>query len=246
MPGTTWRGKGGPRYTRRMQWRRVLVLAGVAIAVATLCVRLGLWQLDRRAQRRALNAERDTTLALPVLTIDSAADTVSRWRRVRATGVYDHDHQVVLVNRPRNGVPGVLVATPLRLTNGEAVYVVRGWVPTPDAATVDLHALTEPQTVTIVGYVERAEEPTRDVPAEWPLRLLRLDPTVLASKLPYAVRSYTLRQLPQAGVPDLPQRLPPPASDEGPHLSYAVQWFSFAAIALIGIGVLAWREIRAT
>ena len=37
-------------------------------------------------------------------------------------------------------------------------------------------------------------------------------------------------------------RLPPPALDEGPHLSYAIQWFSFAAIALIGGTAVAVRN----
>jgi surfeit locus 1 family protein len=37
-------------------------------------------------------------------------------------------------------------------------------------------------------------------------------------------------------------RLPPPALDEGPHLSYAIQWFSFAAIALIGGAAVAVRN----
>jgi cytochrome oxidase assembly protein ShyY1 len=35
-----------------------------------------------------------------------------------------------------------------------------------------------------------------------------------------------------------------PAMDDGPHLSYAIQWFTFAAIALYGALYLLWLERR--
>jgi surfeit locus 1 family protein len=42
----------------------------------------------------------------------------------------------------------------------------------------------------------------------------------------------------------LPRRLPPPELTNGPHLSYAIQWFSFAAIVLIGSFTLFRRTVR--
>jgi cytochrome oxidase assembly protein ShyY1 len=33
----------------------------------------------------------------------------------------------------------------------------------------------------------------------------------------------------------IPPRVPPPPLDEGPHKSYAIQWFSFAIIAVVGM-----------
>ena len=43
----------------------------------------------------------------------------------------------------------------------------------------------------------------------------------------------------------LPEEPPLPPFTNGPHFSYAVQWFSFAAIAIVGYGVVLRRE-RAT
>jgi cytochrome oxidase assembly protein ShyY1 len=35
-----------------------------------------------------------------------------------------------------------------------------------------------------------------------------------------------------------------PALDEGPHRGYAIQWFAFAVIALVGAGAVVVRERR--
>ena len=49
----------------------------------------------------------------------------------------------------------------------------------------------------------------------------------------------------QQGAADRPARLSaPPFGDQGPHLNYAVQWFSFAAIALIGTPLVVRRQRR--
>jgi surfeit locus 1 family protein len=70
----------------------------------------------------------------------------------------------------------------------------------------------------------------------------RLDREGLRSRLPYSLYSLYLRQVPDSTLPAFPRRLEPPALDDGPHLSYAIQWFSFALIALIFAGVIARRR----
>jgi surfeit locus 1 family protein len=70
-----------------------------------------------------------------------------------------------------------------------------------------------------------------------------LDYTRVSRELPYAVRPFYIVELAQGARPaGAPTRLEYPAMDEGPHKSYAVQWFSFAAIALYGVGYLLWTE----
>jgi cytochrome oxidase assembly protein ShyY1 len=41
-----------------------------------------------------------------------------------------------------------------------------------------------------------------------------------------------------------PRRVDPPGLDEGMHLSYAIQWFAFALIALVVGGVVGWEPNR--
>jgi cytochrome oxidase assembly protein ShyY1 len=50
----------------------------------------------------------------------------------------------------------------------------------------------------------------------------------------------------QTPARERPIPAPLPDTSEGPHLSYAIQWFTFAAIALVGYGLLVRRARRGT
>jgi len=202
----------------------------VAIVVATACVLLGKWQLDRLAQRRARNAALAARLALPPLAVrgDIPADS-ARQRRVVAQGVYDFAAERTWPGRSFQGTPGVALVTPLRLADGSAVLVDRGWAPSPDAFHVDHTLYREPDTATVTGIALIPPRGRGDV--------------AVAGFRPFVIQLETPD--PAAG---LPRRWPPPALDDGPHLSYAIQWFSFAAIVLVGTATLlrGGRTSRAT
>ena len=76
----------------------------------------------------------------------------------------------------------------------------------------------------------------------WSMR--SLDRDSLAARFPYTLAGFVVRQLPGEGVPDHPLRTPPRPYDETMHLSYAVQWFTFAAILLGGSVILAFTRRR--
>lgn len=192
----------------------------VAILIAGTCVRLGIWQISRLHERRALNAGIEARGRLPVLAVTGTEPLDSvEWRRVRAAGVYDFTRERVWTGRTFEGVPGVALLTPLRLANGGVVWVNRGWVPSPDAAQVDTGRWREPDSAAVVGVaVEHAGVPF-----------------LVEDSLP-----------PRATGGQVIRRWPPPSLSEGPHLSYVIQWFSFAAIILGGSLVLfAKRRSRA-
>jgi surfeit locus 1 family protein len=200
--------------------RRNVGLVVVAVLVAAVCARLGIWQLDRLRQRTARNAVAAARLALPPLEINKniVADT-ARERRVRARGVYDYTDERTWPGRSFEGTPGVALITPLRLADGSAVLVDRGWVPSPDAFHVEHGAYREPDTATIAGIARIPPRGRGDVET--------------TGFLPFVVEVQTPE--PPRG---LPRRWPRPSFGNGPHLSYAIQWFSFAAIALVGTAVL--------
>ena len=202
--------------------RRDVTLGVVAILVATVCVLLGRWQLNRLTQRRARNSVLATRLGLPPLTVrrDIGADS-ARQRRVVAHGVYDFSAERAWPGRSFQGTPGVALITPLRLADGSVVLVDRGWVPSPDAFHVDHALYREPDTATVTGIALIPPRGRGDVD--------------LAGFLPFVIQLETPEPPPNRG---LPRRWPPPAFDDGPHLSYAIQWFSFALIALVGTAVL--------
>jgi len=210
-------------------------LAGLvfALAVAAVCVRLGVWQLDRLRQRRAWNAAALAARERPPLGVTGGAggaltaDSV-RDRRLRARGIYDYAHERLWRGRSYEGIPGVDLITPLRLADGGAVLVDRGWAPSPDGYHVDEGAYREADSADVLGLGMSAPRARGDV-----------DPARLQDSVPYRLLPFVIQQLPPSTALNRPLppgliRWPAPELSDGPHLSYAVQWFSFAIIIVVG------------
>jgi surfeit locus 1 family protein len=221
---------------------RQVVFIACAVVFGALCTRLGVWQLQRLGQRKQRNAELAARMNEPP--VDVAAlprDTsLARFRRVRLNGRYDYAHETVLAYRERNGAPGVDVITPL-LTPGNdtAVLVDRGWVYSPDGATIDHRLWREPDSVSATGRVQTLwVGPGPAVTGNRPDRLRWVSPEAVAAWAGYPVRPYDVMLEGDTAVsPSHPVRFGQPVVDEGPHMSYAIQWFSFALIAIIGAGL---------
>lgn len=225
----------------------LLVFAGTA-----LCVRLGIWQLDRLEQRRADNAHFLEVRSLPPLELDSASSedlTSQEFRDITARGTYDFSNQVALRNQADKGVLGYHLVTPLMLKDGAAILVDRGFIPAEgNAAPADWRKYDEPGEVAVSGILRLgATEPgfwaASDPPETSPQT--RLDFWVivnlerLAKQIPY-------RLLPVYIEPNMdPSDVTPPIAyqlqyevTEGPHLGYAGQWFTFAALLFFGYPLL--------
>jgi cytochrome oxidase assembly protein ShyY1 len=154
--------------------------------------------------------------------------------------------------------------TPLRPEGGgPAVLVDRGWIPSMDASTAQperFPAKGERTVIALADPIARGIARLRPTPylrVEIDSLLVwstpRLDADSIEARLPYPVRRYLLRALPdaadslevarmaQASVFAGPLRPAPRPYDESMHRNYAGQWFSFAAIALIGSLVLVFK-----
>ena len=108
---------------------RSMVTLGVAIAVALVCVRLGIWQTRRLGERRAHNARLWARMADPVIGLaEVGTDTAgTRYRRVRVEGPARYDREVAWGPRMRNGSPGAHLLTPVPYRGDTMVLVDRGW-----------------------------------------------------------------------------------------------------------------------
>ena len=229
--------------------RRTTAFILLAVIAAAVFVRLGFWQLSRRHQRQALNARVSARIgAAPVDVSTLPRDTaLTRYRRVFVTGTPDWEHELVITARTNIGSPGVHIVTPLRRAgNDTAVLVDRGWAYAPDASTIDLTKWRDERD-TILGYVEALSAAPPDSAPPDPGRLRFLTPPGIARGVPYPVQPFYVVATP--GIDDSartsrPVRTAPPALDEGPHLSYAIQWFFFALVALAGATLVALRERR--
>jgi surfeit locus 1 family protein len=226
----------------------------VALAAAAVCVRLGVWQLSRLGEKRALNAALRTSEGAPELVVAGEPPRAAHAldRSLQATGRFDEAHQFLLSGRFHDGEPGVEVVTPLRLeASATAILVNRGWLPADDAATARPQDHREPGVRTVRGVGEGIRHgaggpPPRALPSDsialWSVRWLDADS--IARRLPYLVAGYVVREAPGAGVPGLPRRSARPLHDEMMHLGYAIQWFLISIVILGGTAALAWSRRR--
>ena len=225
--------------------RRVLVVV-VAVVVAATCVTLGLWQLRRLEERRRLNAEiLDQRSAAPVTIGDVFSGAgADPFRPAVAHGTYDVEHEVLVYGRSLDGEAGHLVVTPLVLDDGDAILVIRGWVPFA-MQTAPVRAASPPSgEVEVNGSLVPDEGDGTNTPDEGVIG--SLDVGGIATTLPdhvFPLPLQLVRQTPAQSGP-LPMPVPLPELSEGPHLSYAIQWFSFAAVAVAGAVILLRRDRR--
>jgi surfeit locus 1 family protein len=218
----------------------------VALVVAVACVGLGFWQLRRLQDRRALNTTIAARRDAPPVDIDGGSSpTLPAFRRVVIHGTYDPEHEVLVYGASLDGAAGDLLVTPIVLADGSGVLIVRGWVPFAIDQAPVAEAAPAPGPVEIHGFVVEDEgdgtsrpDPKGVVP--------RLDVRGIAATLPFAVypRAVQLAEQQPSKTTRLPVPMPAPSLSEGPHLSYAIQWFSFATIAVVGAIVLLRRDRR--
>ncbi len=220
---------------------RVPIFVAFAVLSAAIFVRLGFWQLHRLGERRARNALVTSRLRAPevdvtALTGDSAS---MRFRRAHVTGTPDYGHELVYASRSYKGSPGVNILTPIHVAGRDtAVIVDRGWVYAPDGETVDLAKWHDRDSV-FSGYVEEFPSVAGAMSAAHPGVITRLGYAVVRGALPFPISPVYVVMLGDSVIaPDRLARLTPPPLDDGPHLNYAIQWFAFAAIALVGAGVV--------
>jgi surfeit locus 1 family protein len=229
--------------------RRELVVIAAALVAVLLTGGMGLWQLDRAAQKLALQAALEARIALPPLDASSLARDAptaeaQQYRRASLRGRWLQDRTVFLDNRPLDGRVGFVVVTPLALDDGKAVLVQRGWLPRNFGERAVLAEVTTPPgRVAVEGTV--ALRPPRlfefSNASSGPIRQ-NLDLPSFAREtgldlLPLVV----VQQESQGGITDgLARRWPPPATDVQKHHGYAFQWFALAAVI---IALYVWHRL---
>jgi cytochrome oxidase assembly protein ShyY1 len=233
----------------RRLWLRWTLLVVFVVLLGGVFVRLGEWQLDRLDQRRERNA---VTVANEQARPRPAAEVFTgpigddqQWQRTEATGTFDAEHQFVVRYRKNGEANGFQVVTPLRTSFG-TLLVDRGFAALPAGTAIPNAAPAPPAgEVRVTGFVRRNENGRRGAiePAGGQIRLINSD--ALQEALPYPVLNGYLSAVtvdpPQSGglvpvtLPDL---------SEGPHFWYAVQWFMFTALGVLGIVVFIRADLR--
>lgn len=231
-------------FSRRWLLATILVLAGVA-----LCVRLGIWQLDRLEKRRLFNARVEAQIDQSPLALSGEAlneDIFNmEYRPVKVSGKYDFNQEIAIINQSFGNEWGVHLVTPLVIAGtDQAILVDRGWIPHQDYQSGDWSKYAEPGIVEVEGVLRRpqskAEIGGRTDPTPAPGEAQRaawnfVNIEQIGKQVSYPLLGAYIQQAPNPAWTGLPYRTQPEVEiTEGPHMSYALQWFTFAA--LLGIG----------
>jgi surfeit locus 1 family protein len=218
------------------------------VAFVALTIALGNWQRHRAAEKDALAAQyeaaaREAPVELP--SRDDAALAL-RFRAVKAAGEYDAGHQILIDNKVHGGRPGFDVVAPLRLEgSGRYVLVDRGWI-AQGASRRELPRVPPPAgAVRVSGRVNLPPQRYLELGGERAPGLLweNLDVHRVASATGLDLLPVVIEQTGSGEPPDaLVRDWPPPDSGSAQHVSYMLQWYAFAAIAVMLWLGLNWRE----
>jgi surfeit locus 1 family protein len=237
--------------------RQWLLATLLALAGGALCIRLGIWQLDRLEQRRAFNGHVEAMWAAEPLnpTGEPAENlTTMEYRAVILSGTYDFENQIVLRNRYFQGEYGYNLLTPLLLDDGSAVLVDRGWIPADgNDSPATWRRYDQLGPVEVQGQIRlgQARPDMGGVPdptlAPGQSKLVfwnNINLERIGQQLPYPlIDVYVQPEVDPADVaPPIPYQ-PELELSEGPHLGYAVQWFTFAGILVLGYPFYVRKEL---
>jgi len=232
-------------------FRTSLKLAAPLFILALVFGGLGLWQLERKAEKENLFQRFEEA---PELTLEQAMAQQEIFAQVEASGRYDPERHILLDNKILDGRAGVYVLTPFTLPDNSVLLVNRGWLPLPpDRRHLPL-VPTDASTRTIRGQLNRLPEPGRRLgdadillADQWPQLVTYLDPLPVSKALNTPLAPW-LVQLDASDPTGFGGRQWKAATmNPDVHGAYAFQWFSLAATAIaiwIVLGVRQGRHLR--
>lgn len=231
-------------------WVRWALMTAFVVALGFTFVNLGQWQLDRLDQRRDRNASTAEHESAPIQPFEAAFSKPildsDQWQRVEVRGTFLADKQLQARYRSFDGMTGWELVTPLRTTGDQVVLVDRGFVERPAGQDFPKVFPAPPAgEVHVVGYVRRNEQGNTNqmTPTENTVRLINSDTLSQELGLPLVNGYLSLIEVTPAQSAELVPITPPPPT-EGPHWSYAMQWFAFTAIAGVGLVILIRNDIK--
>ncbi|MFC6355571.1 SURF1 family cytochrome oxidase biogenesis protein [Luethyella okanaganae] len=240
----------GWRFAFSRRWAGYLALT---VLFAIVCASLGVWQLARRAEatseieRVQANWSAEPAPVEQALPRLDSFDESQKWLPVTMTGRYRTVDQLLVRNRPLGGSPGFEVLTPLELADGTVFVVDRGWLPVGSRQdSPDIVPDPPSGEVTVVARL-KAGEPTLAGRSASGNQIATIQLDDIAGRLDGSTYTgaYGLLDTEDPAPAERPIAVTRPVEDEGPHLSYAFQWFVFALLGFVGLGWALRQEYRA-
>lgn len=238
------------RFLFSPRWLLLIVaVVGFVVACYTL---LAPWQFGREAEREAQQAAIDASRAtppVPLAEVVPAGEGVGpgdEWRRVTVSGTYLPEAETLVRLRVVEGKPAYEVLTPLRTAGGGLVLVDRGFV-TADGTAVPPIAAPPDGPVELTGWLrpDQADPQGRAAVTDaGRVQVYAADSRAVAAATGLDLPAGYLQL--EAGQPGVLGPLPVTPSTGGApfsNLSYALQWLTFGAIALVALGLFVRLEL---
>lgn len=249
--------------------KRSLVAIALLGLLGCVFVSLGNWQLSRADERREIAAMIEAGRQSPPinLTATTITSALKPWQSAQASGHWLAQFSVLLDNRNLDGKPGFWLATPLALTNDTAVLVLRGWVARPIGNYNPFPVVEQDKAaVSVKGEVAMRVPQLFELSDDSPLAIGKQPVSALTehrlalnlNQLPQRQNVSTAEMSQITGLNFLPvvlmqtdptdgvglqRQWPTPSIDSDTNMGYAMQWFSFAAIAFGAMGILLWKAL---
>lgn len=233
------------------------VMAHLVVLVSVVVfVRLGVWQLDRLEERRIENAVGEERFSAEAIALSDLLEAANgdlenlEYRRALVTGVFAPDDEVLIRSQVQLGTAGFHVITPLVGEGRRAALVNRGWIPLVLDDVPVTEAPPPDGVVTVEGWVHLSQEKPPFGPTDPDESRLSAMSRVDIDRIQKQTAA-TLAPVYLVELDDAREELPVPVDmpvfdDEGPHLAYAIQWFAFALIGVVGYGFLLRKQTQSS
>ena len=228
--------------------KRWLNWIALVVAFSVACGFLSNWQFTRRAQKLAAIELVNRNYEASPISIDSLSDSSvdmprQTWQSLEVTGSYIPGSLTLVRNRSNDGNPGFEEVVAFRCSSGALAFVSRGWLPTGERQdSPDFIELPSGIETRIIGKVVPYERDPKKSAPKGQVQAISRNLLDRATGLTTTLRSFYLRMVSESpSVGAKLEKLPPPSTDEGNNLSYAIQWILFALMAALA---LIWRIRR--
>ncbi len=221
---------------KKFSFKPALSMTIATIVVMAICIKLGFWQYDKAQSKLALQQQLEQGLSVaPVELPDVIQDKeVWRYKRVKLTGVYETQYQILLDNKVSDGVVGYHVLTPMKIESLKQKYVLvnRGWIAgnlnrsIPDVLTPEGKQSIQGDIFFPLSKFFTLETPEQN--NKWQGVWQHIDMQRYAEGVPFEIEPYVVRLDKVNAGGGFARNWPLPADRITVHLGYAYQWFGFA------------------
>lgn len=216
----------------------------LVLAVITLMVGAGFWQLDRARQKTAMLQAFDKASLADSLAVAGGLPPPEeiRYRQVRINGSYITDTQLLLDNRvfadeSGNKRVGYEVLTPFRTRDGVLLLVNRGWTPGGDDRRVLPDVDIDTREREIIGIVDTPQKSFSlggiDADTLWPRVIQYIDYAALTERLEASNLYPAILMLAPEDESGFGRNWKPVFEGPMKHYSYATQWFLMSLAVVI-------------